>query len=391
VRVRSIITLNDLGKDKIYVDIKKEAKEILKQKIRDNFKTYKNFSKYLNLKLDRLSRNNDLLHFFGGHKVRLNFVKKIVSPFSELGGDFIKKNLYKIGSRRGNSDIYNPKFPFEFDNKSGIRFISAILHDGGISKDLETSYRNNNKALRRKVVQSAKDIFGELKYYENRSLIKFPKFIGVVLKRLGLKEGKKVFTNPKIPKFIFKSNLENKALFLRQAFDDESCVPKPNRKYITLGLHIDVTKQKRIPNLINGLKKLLEEFGIVVTGPYLEREYKIKNNLRQRWNINIYGRKYLEIFYNKIGFTIKKKRDRLKKILEAYKTGTYSLLKNQRYKESLDILFKNYKNKHFTIKQATEILNLDYHYTKQLIWKMERENFVIRDYIKDRNVNFYFK
>ena len=91
------------------------------QKIRDNFKTYKNFSKYLNLKLDRLSRNNDLLHFFGGHKVRLNFVKKIVSPFSELGGDFIKKNLYKIGSRRGNSDIYNPKFPFEFDNKSGIR------------------------------------------------------------------------------------------------------------------------------------------------------------------------------------------------------------------------------------------------------------------------------
>lgn len=387
-----LVGIKDLENENVYVDLNRESKEILKKKIRDKFKTYKNFSKHLNLKVDKLQRNNDLLHFFEGHKVKLKFLKKIISPFQELDNNFIETNLYRVGSRRGSSDIYNPKIPFNFNNKEGIRFISAILHDGGISSRLGVTYRNNNKRLRDAIIKCSKKIFGSFKENEVGTLIQFPTLIGIILKKVGLKEGKKVFTNPEVPKFIFESNKKNKALFLRQAFDDDGCVTKGNVRCIIICAHIDVTKEKRIPNLTKGIKKLLDEFDIKISGPYLTKEYKIKDNRRQGWSINIYGRKNLEIFQNKIGFDIKKKRDRLKNILESYKTGKYYLLKNQRYNKSLKKMFENLKGKYFTIKQASKIIDLDYHYTKQLIWKMEKEKLIGREPAKDRRtVNFFFK
>lgn len=388
--MKYIVNLDDLECEDIYIDINKESKEILKGKIKNGFKTYKTFSKYLNLKTDRLYRNNDLLHFFGGHKIKLSFLKKIISPFPELNDDFIEKNIYRIGCRRWNLDIYYPKLPFNFNTKEGIKFISAILHDGGISSSLKPNYRNNDTQLRKSIINCAKKIFGDFKVSESGTFVSFPKTMGIILKKIGLKEGKKVINNPAIPEFILKSDLECKRIFLRQAFDDEGCVPKINDKHINIGLHVDVTKEKRIPNLIKGIKILLEDIGIRVNEPSLSKEYKAGDNLRQRWIINICGRKNLEIFYNDIGFDIKKKEERLKKILESYKTNKYKSLKNERYNEALINLYKTIDYKEFTIKQASEIINLYYDYTKILIWKMEKEGYIKRLNDKEYPKKFKF-
>ena len=387
-----IVNIKDLEDENVYIDLNKKSKEILKQKIKNKFKTYKTFSKQLNLKVDNLKRNNDLLHFFGGHKITLKFLQKIISPFPELTESFIEKNIYRIGCKRGNKDIYNPKLPFDFNNKEGIRFISAILFDGGISSILKPIYRNNDKHLRNIIINCSKKIFGDFEEKEIGTLILFPKITGIILKRIGLKEGKKVITNPKIPKFIFNTKITNKGLFLRQAFDDDGCVPQPHIKYITIGIHIDVTEGDRKSNLIEGIKKLLEDFNIYINESFIAREYKIGNNLRQRWSINIYARKNLEIFYDKIGFDIKKKRNRLFKMINSYKTSKYQLQKNQRYEISLKKLQEGLKEKYFTIKQTSNIIDLDYHYTKQLIWRMERENILGRKKsLSDKNIKFFFK
>ncbi|MAG45713.1 MAG: hypothetical protein CMH63_03005 [Nanoarchaeota archaeon] len=367
--------LKQIGKE-VYVDLEYDTKLYLRGCIKKKFSSLSNFSRKLGLPVDKFSRNNDLIHFFEGHKISLDFLHKIISPFrKDFNDDFIESKLTRLGVKRRGGEILNPKFPFKFDIKEGVRVISSALHDGGISNNGRPTYKNNMKIMRKQVIDSYVKVFGDLKYGEYGPSISFPKITGIILQVVGLPKGKKVMNNPKIPNFIFKLNDNLKSIFLKQAFDDEGCV-----RVNDISLNLSVKANGKPSNLISGLKRLLQDVGIEVNGPYMILRYIPKDNItREKWALSIASRKDLESFHHQIGFDIQYKKIKLENKLKSYKTNKYQAKKNKRYLEilkSFKDLFK--KNGFVTINSLSEKSGLTYHYTKQLIWRLERENFVVR-------------
>lgn len=370
-----IITLNDLKKDsEIYVDLNYTSKIKLKNNIKRRYKTLANFSREIGLSLDNLSRNNNLIHFFEGHKIRLPLLFKITKPFrKEFSTEYLSENIHRMGSKRWLKEIIKPKLPFNFKNKEGARVISAILHDGGISKVGQPHYRNNDEKLKREVVSSFGSVFGQMPVSVKGTALFFPKVIGQILTKLdGIEKGKKTHKNPGIPKFIFSMSNEIKSIFLAQAFDDDGGV---DGSVISIGFNIDSTLNK-IPNLLLDNKKLLEDLNIIPNKITLQKKFKTKKReKRSRYIFTITGRENLEKFYNKIPILISYKKEKLRNRLNSYKQ--YQLRTGEAYKRIKSIIYKNFKEKEFTIKGLSKAANLRYDRTKQLIWELE-ENKIIK-------------
>jgi intein-encoded DNA endonuclease-like protein len=110
----------------------------------------------------------------------------------------------------------------------------------------------------------------------------------------------------KTPAEIKKSSYANKCWFLRGFYDSEGDV---DEKYYRLGLtSINLLGLQEIKNILN-------ELGI--RSSLLER--KIYANRKRAFVLRIQDRKSIQTFYNKIGFTIYRKQQSLKRILKSYK------------------------------------------------------------------------
>jgi hypothetical protein len=243
--------------------------------------------------------------------------------------------------------VINPVIPFNFNTEKGATIISAIFHDGGLVNPANPTvgycfhYRNYNRGLLDYIVQTAKIVFGNMniKYQKNNTFVVFPKIVGFILiKGLGLEPGHKNEINPHIPEFIFNSDENIKCKFLQQAFDDDGSVEKWNKrgsgKQITLVASIDMSKynqelrdkirithdDKFASNIIKADRRLLNDIGIVVHGPRVKREYiTSKGKIRHTWKILISDKRNIEVFYNKVGFKLSYKQERLKNMLGSYK------------------------------------------------------------------------
>lgn len=376
--MKGIITLKDLKNDpNIYVDLNNQTKLKLKNKIKKEYKTFSKFSRKFNLPLDKLSRNNNLIHFFEGHKIPLPFLLKITKPFGrEFTFNYLSKNLSRMGTRRRYKEIINPNIPFDFRKEEGIRIISAILHDGGISKAKQAYYRNNNELLRNEVTKCFGRVFGEVVAELRDTCVFFPKITALIILKLdGLKEGSKVFTNPSVPNFIFSLSEEYKSIFLQQAFDDDGNVGV-NQLSIGFNIASDVHKNT-IPNLLLDDKRLLEDLKIRPNKIRLEKEFKTKKEeSRRRYLFTISGRENLETFHKKIKFLIRYKEEKISKKISSYKQ--YHLKKGEPYKKIKATVFKFFKQNEFTIKSLSEKSGFTYHRTKQLIWELEKKDVTVR-------------
>ncbi|MBU1204079.1 MAG: hypothetical protein KKG60_03370 [Nanoarchaeota archaeon] len=262
-----------------------------------------------------------------------------------------KKPILLITSvKNTNIGIKNPKFPFDFRTKSGARFIAAIMGDGEINKQINVRYNNQNKKLIRLVLKSAQDIFGgvDFKIYERGDKtfqLHFPKIVGLITIRLGLKPGYKSKTNYKIPSFILKSKKEIKAIFLRQFFNDEGSIRLSDRRLqIKQTLSIKISKErcrknpgKYCHNFLKGIKQLFDSFEI--SSNIALEGYR---NEKVDFGISVYGKENLEKFQKEIGSDIEEKRNNLDKAIKNYKFP--SAPRNKRLLWALD-KFKKIQNK----------------------------------------------
>ncbi|MBW2984287.1 LAGLIDADG family homing endonuclease [Candidatus Woesearchaeota archaeon] len=331
-----IVDLWDLPHNLVYIKLNKEFEIRLKNTLLRIGKTKKYVSLFIGIPFDKFRG------LFRGQAKSLTFFEKLINFLYiknrfEIGHEEVSKNVSWIGSRSEGKGIANPKLPFNFNSVEGATIVSAILHDGGISKEPTTnpSYRNYEKILRNNLMGSAESVVGDIHIKSNISRITFPKILGTILIHgIGMSSGSKTVSNQEIPAFILNGTEEVKGAFLRQAFDDDGSVYLRENdnggREINLANTVDVShlspdlcyeiKNKNLSeyssNVIKQNKLLLENLGIKVKGPIFKREYKTnKGEIRHTWRIHITYKNDFRIFQDKIGLLIPMKRERLNKII----------------------------------------------------------------------------
>ncbi len=254
-------------------------------------------------------------------KASLKLIKRISeimtkSGYKEFSLADMEKQVNRMSSDNPAKEITNPKLPFNFNRPDGTRFISAIIHDGGITKQLNPFYVNFDNNLRKLVKASAMNIFGDIsgEIESKANELSFPKIIGEILTYgLGLPSGRKIYSDPHIPEFIFNAKIESKISFIRQAFDDEGCVGNKYIEFVSAGI-------SQAPKLIEDIRKIIKSLGINTTKISSPEDYFVKGGEKHRcYRFFITGRMNLIRYYKIISFNKKEKLFRLENIINNYK------------------------------------------------------------------------
>jgi hypothetical protein len=348
----------ELPREKTYIKLDDSYKKEIFGKAKSLSGTWVGLGRKLNLHINENSYSCGILRGIlrGGNNIRLDILLRL-SDYLVLNGleNYEKKSTEKHivaittkHSPKGYGGILNPKLPFNFNEKEGGIIIAAFLHDGGIDNRFLPNYRSEvSYKLRKQVKDAAASILGDIRIKisepKNRMQIYFPKIVGLILTSgLGMKHGRKVLTNPGIPKFIFNTKEETRAAFIAQAFDDDGYVRGSlKQKNISLKLSIDlshVMRSKRnailkessieyAPRLLLDNMKLLGTLGIETTKPICTEEYfgvqNEKRMYRYKWNIDIFGKRNIQTFAEKIKLTLGYKRERLNKIANGFVQDQY--------------------------------------------------------------------
>jgi len=235
-----------------------------------------------------------------------------------------QKDIYAIATCNGafgnltNSILY-PQLPFNFNSKEGVRLISSILHDGGISKELQTHFTSVFAHMKESFNNNVSKIFGKINNKASNTkneCIYFPKILGIILTYgLGIPAGSRSITNPGIPRFIFNLNTKLKWEFISQAIDEDGSIERFGSKRIQIHHTIDTTYKNNSPppQLIIDTKRLLESLGVYVPKPYLLNKYKCGSNEREQWAIRIITSE-LKKCWKKLNLNLEHKRAILRKV-----------------------------------------------------------------------------
>lgn len=306
-----VISLEELPEKEIYVKVKPEflvkIREFLKEeKVRELSKKIKSSEKILR-------------HWLSDESLlRLDVFKRLTKFF----GENPERVIATLRSNTGRS-IKNPKLPFDFKSKSGVRIIAAVLGDGSLSKR-GLSYINSNPTLVQKFIQDMKNVFGEISVTVRRKkgsnvLIAYPPKICGKIIGLILPQGPKVISNPHIPSFIFDLNEEQIYEFLSQIIDDEGSVSIASRH---LRIKFSVLKGKK-SNLINDLNLLFKKIGIE-SSIYEGKEYESKTGSKRKyWSLEIHSFSQLQKIYQLFNLRNEKRRRDLEKLLKKKKMDQF--------------------------------------------------------------------
>jgi len=284
--------------------------------------------------------------------------------------EYINYPLDKINCEIKQIHGLKPKLPFNLSSEEGAEIRAAFLSDGHVDRypTKQAQYCALEKELHQKLISLCKTVFGEFKcktYLGNKSYTtKFPAIIGGALELSGVPRGNKTLSNVCVPKDILLGSKEIQISYLRRVFDDEGdvCFDKSGKRAIRLtrstslkNLEINIPPEKwtrinNIPqdvknNLILGEQILLIKLGIDAR-LYPEGFYKNKNGgITTKWRIQIAQQDQLRKFAKLINFSLKRKKEKLNKILKSYQ---FRKLPNGRgKKEAFEFLTKLFKKKRF--------------------------------------------
>jgi len=379
-----------LPEDKIYLDLEKDFKDELFNRAKNYASTWAILGQELGL--ERNSRGCcKVLESSKEKRFSLRILKKLIA-YLETHGEYIDKRTIeqkitvistKCGSsRKYANSIFEPRIPFNFNTPSGAVVTSALLHDGGINSKLKPHYSNpDDVELRKKVSVAFTDVFGRFvsvkSIPEINEQLYFPTIVGIILVYgLGMQRGRKVVNNPSVPPFIFNSSQSVISAFLRQAFDDEAHVHHTQRN-IVLKL---AASSNEPPRLLTDLKKLLQGFGIRVSGPQYHDTYRSDDGVKaSRWTIGIFGQDNLKGFLKDIGFSCTKKQYRLHTIVNSLKEAHYSLHDKPRIVlEAMNRLQTHYG--YITSRDLAIEINRCQSLAKKVIWNMVEEgNLLVKE------------
>ncbi|MEK6952602.1 MAG: hypothetical protein AABX29_06315, partial [Nanoarchaeota archaeon] len=296
-------------------------------------RTYVTLSKNFKNKLLCILENNKiyLWKFKDRIKNRKISIKKLkyISKNENISLEEIERNVIWIGGINSKG-ISNPRLPFNFSNRSGARFISAITNDGCLSNTNKDNcygrlmYDNFDETIRNSVIIDYIEIFGgkpeeiAFRNYEKKKFLEFPSVVRDIVELILKEKGSKCESNLKIPDFIFDSN-ENMLGWIEQTIADEGEVKYDLKKYrraIVWRRSVDVTDifnkkiandisirqlppslQKAVQdkkcNLIEAEKEILYLLGINYNLYNLGVYSTVKNKIRTRWQISITKRENL--------------------------------------------------------------------------------------------------
>lgn len=323
----SIIHFWDL-KGNVFVFLNAKFKEELMKKFMKITKTKYNANKLTGISGTTIGRYKNKHN----NRFRIDFLLKIVDIIndSKFSQEYVEKNITWIGDPNSQG-IIKPKLPFNFNSRSGARFLAAICNEGWISDGLY--YSNSSKELRDSVKRDALSIFGgndnTIRDWvkEKDQYLAFPSVMRDILNLITKFKGVKSENNPSIPSFI----LENRDLmfgWLEQTIADEGCVkyyPETYRREIawkrSFNRNLNVFRLNR--DELNMLCKLSINHHINVGGVY-----KTKKSIEKiRLQIRIAERKNLLRLRELIRIPDKKKDRTLTEITKSF----------VRYKEPLKI------------------------------------------------------
>jgi len=327
-----IVDLWDLPHNLVYIRLNKEFEIKLKNNLLKIGETKKYIPLFMKMSYEEFKG------FFTGQAKSLDFFDKLISFLYiknnfEINHNNLSENVCWVGSKSEGKGIHNPQLPFNFNTVGGATVVSAILHDGGITKEPTAFplYRNYEKILRDNLIRTVKSVVGYIHVKINGSGLTFPKILGTILIHgIGMSSGSKTRSNQKIPSFIINGNEKIKGAFLRQAFDDDGSIYLRRNdnggREINLTNTIDVSnlrdnlckeiKNRQLgeyaSNIIKQNKYLLENLGIKVKGPTLKRVYTTnEGEIKYTWRILITYKKDFRTYKEKIGFLIPMKSKRL--------------------------------------------------------------------------------
>jgi len=325
--VKDKIGLKDLADNFSYfhVKIEREFLKAILERLCNNEKPHYNLGliESLDMKLTKGVKYCTTIYGWISYDktIRLEKLKKIVE-MSETEWEDVETKIISIKSGQAKGEI-RPVFPIEINRGLGS-IIGHILGDGSIDvRYKQIAFSNSNKELLEEFRHYMKQIFGiepriwmqkkadfgntswdrKLNRIEdtiegrNCSLF-YPTICGLILNNLF--DNFAVGKNKYITRKIMSANKNFKIGLIRAIYDDEGSVDK--RSYIRI-----FQDRKEMLAL---LKKLLEEFEISSS----EIFSYIKRN-KQRYYFNIYGKKNFTEFQNKIGFTSRKKSERLDNLI----------------------------------------------------------------------------
>lgn len=228
-------------------------------------------------------------------------LKKIKIPLSELQKQFTHNIAYILGVCLGDACIYPYCIKLEvIDEEFALEFKKA-LDDWSRMKAVLTLQKS--KGVNRKPTY-------RVMFYSSQAI----KFL-------------KNFMDNRLNEILI-GDKEIQASFLRGLYDSEGCVMIKNKKYCCL--QFTNTNLK----IINICEKLLKKFKIKFT----RTKYVWNNHYKIRYDVRIYKIKSAKIFLNKIGFSIKRKQEKLKQIVNNYEPNPYFWSKEEEF-----FLRKNYK------------------------------------------------
>ena len=315
--ISGIVSLEDLPKEEIFIGLKTEFFSELKTKIRE-LGIY-TFVREINV------NEGHIRHWLSdGSLIRLDILFKILNYFNYNNWED-KIDFFR--GKKGNV-IKNPKLPFSFRNKSGVRLIASILGDGGLSnKDI--IYSNTNEVLIKDFISDLDNVFGRVgfyvcKYKRKNKVIQVvypPAFLRYMFDLLGVKIGEKVVNNPKIPAFIYQLPSECIYEFVSKMVDDEGSI---NVKGRHIGI-VSVTEDNHHnSNILSGIKDLLLKEGIH-SEIYAEKPYtsiRGGNRIKRKLQINNYEQ--LEKLYYTLNIRSENKLKNFNTLVNSYLQIQYS-------------------------------------------------------------------
>jgi len=377
-----IVHLSELPENEVCVRLSKKMQEkmfLLASRIAGN---NMKLARYLNI------NKTTLLDFKKSRFASTRFkIIKVLSEFLVKNGyleyslENIERKILAIKTYWVGKFIYNPKFPINFNSENGAIVISAILFDGGITSNKYPFYTNNKIFLINKVLKAVRRTVGDIEFHISKNArgnfqLSLPKIFGLTLIcGLNMPKGKKVLTNPQIPEFIFKADKKVKKAFLQQAFDDEgSSDPGKNKS----GRNIELSQggALNVPTVrLIGLKKLISNFEIPVSGPYYVSKYVAKSGrVTYQWSIQVTNQRDIRRFAEEINFSLPEKRLKLKNVLKSYRLP-------ERFKkgENLEVAFEACKSLKFarekiTIENVALELNRGETHTKDIMNNLVKQN-----------------
>ncbi len=115
---------------------------------------------------------------------------------------------------------------------------------------------------------------------------------------------------------VLSSSEEVKGMFLRGLFDSEGYMAGYNLNNLRIAIRKIVFYNSN-KKLVDMVIKLLQELGITKVKVSSNR-YSGFGSKKKQYRVIIYGRENFEVFQKKIGFSINRKREKLKEVLKSY-------------------------------------------------------------------------